>query len=564
MVTHETMAFYIPYAKHKNMNRIPPITLPAIDRRLLLKTGALGLAGLATPGAAQIMAVRGFTHGVASGEPSPSSILLWTRYASDSDTMLKVEMARTADFANILTGCEVTASPANDGCAKVTLTGLPTNAWLYYRFIAPDGSMSPMGRTRTLPEGRCDHFKLAVFSCANMGFGYFNAYAHAAERGDIDLAVHLGDYFYEYGYGTYPSTAQWVKGRSIQPEREAVALADYRLRYASYRADPDLRRLHQVLPMIAQWDDHEYANDPWVGGAQNHQPEEGDWEIRKKAARKAYTEWMPVSDHYWRSYDVGNLATIELPETRITGRSKQFDYGEIITGASNPEATLKAFRDGEWHDGSRSMMGKDQEAWLARNFTDSVRQGKRWQVLAQQVIMGGMVSPPEACNWVGPDAPDYVQKRAQMAQLAAKVGLPYNLDSWDGYPAARDRVFTFAQAAEANLIVLSGDSHNGWAFDLVRDGKPVGVEFAGHSVSSSGFESSTRGVSEADRVAAIRRANPNLKWANTESRGYMTVTLDPAKAVSEWVFMDTVLERSKALKGSATQTVLHGANRLNN
>lgn len=533
-----------------------------IDRRLLLKTGALGLAGLATPGAAQMLNARGFTHGVASGEPSPSSILLWTRYIADSDVTLKVEMAQTQDFAKVVAEDEAIASPANDSCAKVTLTGLPENAWLYYRFIAPDGSMSPVGRTRTLPEGHCDQFRLGVFSCANMGFGYFNAYGHAAERGDIDLAIHLGDYFYEYGYGTYPSTKQWVQGRVVQPEREAVALADYRLRYASYRADPDLRRLHQILPIIAQWDDHEYANDPWVGGAQNHQPEEGDWEVRKKAARKAYTEWMPVSDAYWRQYQVGDLATIQLPETRITARSKQFDYEEIIKGSTDIEATLTSFRDGAWHDKSRSIMGADQEAWLAHGLSNSVRQGTRWQVLAQQVVMGSLVSAPEAINWVGPDAPDYVQKRSKMAQLSAKVGLPYNLDAWDGYPAARERIFTFAQAADANLIVLTGDTHNGWAFDLVDDGKPVGVEFAGHSVSSSGLESSTRGVSEADRVAAIRRANPNLKWANTESRGYMAVTLDRTKAVSEWVMMDTVLQRSRATKDSATQTVLHGANRL--
>lgn len=533
-----------------------------IDRRLLLKTGALGLAGLSAPGAAQILGARGFTHGVASGEPSPSSILLWTRYAADSDTTLRVEMARTQDFAKVISGCEVVASPANDGCAKVTLTGLPVNSWLYYRFIAPDGSMSPVGRTRTLPEGRCDHFKLAVFSCSNMGFGYFNAYGHAAERGDIDLAVHLGDYLYEHGYGQYPGVKNWVQGRSIQPTHEMVALADYRLRYASYRADPDLRRLHQTMPMIAQWDDHEYTNDPWVGGAQNHQPDEGDWAARKKAARKAYVEWMPVSDQFWRQYEVGDLATIQMPETRVTARSKQFDYYDIIKGSENAESALKAFRDGALNDPSRGLMGADQEAWFARGLTASVKAGKRWQVMAQQVIMGSLVAPQETVSWLAPSASEGTRQWLKTGALVASVGLPENLDAWDGYPAARERVFTFARAADANLVVLTGDSHNSWAFDLVDDGKPVGVEFATTSVSSSGIESYAVGASEADRVAAIRRANPNLKWANTESRGYMTVALDPAKAISEWVFMDTVLQRSKALKGSASQTVLHGTNRL--
>ncbi len=534
-----------------------------IDRRLLLQTGALGLIGLATPGAAQILTLRGFTHGVASGEPSASSVLLWTRYVSDGETKLRVEIAGDSAFAKVISGCEVVASPAHDNCAKVTLTGLPENSWLYYRFIAPDGSMSPVGRTRTLPSGRCDRFRLGVFSCSNMGFGYFNAYGHAAARGDIDLAVHLGDYFYEYGYGTYPSMKQWVSGRIIQPDHETVSLADYRLRFASYRADPDLRRLHQVLPMISVWDDHEIANDPWVGGAQNHQSEEGDWAVRKKAAIKAYVEWMPVSDKMWRQYQIGDLATIQMPETRITARSKQFEYDEIISGKADPAAALAAFRDGAWHDKSRTLMGKDQEAWFARGLSESVKAGTRWQVFAQQVIMGGTVSPPEAANWTGPDAPDYILKRVEMGQLAAKAGLPFNLDSWDGYPAARERVYTFAQAAGANLIVLTGDSHNAWAFDLAdKAGRAVGVEFAGHSVSSNGMEGSTRGVSEADRSAAIRRANPGLKWCNTESRGYMAVTLERDRATSDYIFMDTVKQRSRTVKNSVTQTVQRGQNRL--
>ncbi len=539
-----------------------------INRRLLLQTGALGLVGLSTPGAAQLTRARGFSHGVASGEPTANSVLLWTRYVADSDTLLRAELAEDAGFTKTLAGAEATARGANDHTAKVTVTGLPDNRWLYYRFVAPDGSMSPVGRTRTLPQGRCDRFALAVFSCANMGFGYFNAYRHAAERGDIDLAVHLGDYFYEYGYGTYPAAKQWVTGRDVQPTHETVALADYRLRFASYRADADLRRLHQLLPMIAQWDDHESANDTWQGGAQNHQPDEGDWQVRKAAAIKAYLEWMPVSDAPWRSYQVGDLATIQLPETRLTARSKQFEYSEIIAGAGTGDigAALRAFRDGAYQDPSRTMLGSEQEAWLARGMSDSVRSGTRWQVLAQQVIMGSTKSPVESLQWLPANAPDYARQRVQLGALAAQNGLPFNLDNWDGYPAARERIYTFAQAADANLVVLSGDSHNGWAFDLVakdsKDGKPVGVEFAGHSVSSAGIESSTRGVPPKDVAAALRRANPHLKWCNTENRGYMKVSFTRDIAASEWVFMDTVLDRSAAVKGSESMMVKRGTNRL--
>ena len=144
-----------------------------------------------------------------------------------------------------------------DHTAKLVVSGLEPGRWYYYRFVAPDGTKSLTGRTRTLPEGPTSAFTLALFSCSNLPFGWFNAYAHAAARQDIDLVVHSGDYLYEYPVGDYPSLKQAVPGRDIQPAHEMVALADYRLRYAAYRSDPDLARLHALFPMIAQWDDHE-------------------------------------------------------------------------------------------------------------------------------------------------------------------------------------------------------------------------------------------------------------------------------------------------------------------
>lgn len=533
-----------------------------IDRRLLIQLGTAGLAAAALPGAARAMMAQGFTHGVASGEPTASSVLLWTRYSGANDSALNVELSQSADFARVTGGGTVTARGAADHCAKYTATGLAPGRWYYYRFIAPDGSMSQVGRTRTLPAGETSNFTLALFSCSNLPFGHFNAYAHACARGDIDLAVHVGDYLYEYPIGDYPSVRQMVPGRLIQPDHEIVALADYRLRYAAYRSDPDLQRLHQLYPVISQWDDHELTNDAWEGGAQNHQSDkEGEWSVRKAVAERAYREWMPVSDARWRQYEIGDLATIFLPETRISGRAEPFDLNKVAAGASDPTAVLRQFAETTWRDADRQLLGAEQEAWLTGGITASARGGTRWQLCAQQIIMGTTYFPAEAHGWFPPDIPDYVRRRVETARVAAAAGLPLNMDAWDGYPAARSRLLDAVQQADSDFVVLSGDSHNGWAYNLDRDGRAAGVEIAGHSVTSPGFESNTE-AAESVRVAALRGASPQLAWANTEARGYVSVKLTPEAVTGEWHFVETIRARSLALKGQHSMTVKRGERRF--
>ena len=535
------------------------------DRRRLLQFSTLGLGALAVPGAAQVLAqARGFTHGVASGEPSTDSVLLWTRYIGNgAETRLTVELSETTDFARPIAGGNVTASEARDHTAKLTVSGLAPGRWYYYRFVAPDGGSSVTGRTRTLPEGDVAQFNLGVFSCANMGFGLFHAYAHAAMAGDIDLAVHLGDYLYEYAVGGYPSRAQHLAGRSFLPETEIIHLADYRLRYASYRADPALQRIHQCLPMLAQPDDHEFANDAWAGGAENHDPAtEGDWQARKAAALQAWHEWMPVSDTPWRSYQIGTLATIAMPETRVTGRMKQLELHPELLSEAERGAALTTFRDTVWNAADRTLMGAEQEAWLNRTIADSARSGTRWQVLAQQVIMGSILQPQDTASWFPANAPDYVMRRVRAGAAAAAAGLPFNLDAWDGYPAARARLLSSAQSAGANLVTLSGDSHNGWAFDLAHDGHAAGVEFAGQSVTSAGFEGYTPVAP--DRVAtALRSANPGLKWVDTSRRGYMKVSLTPDRVTSTYRLWNSVRTADATLGEEVALSVDHGRNRLN-
>lgn len=529
-----------------------------IDRRLLIKLGTAGLAALALPGAAMAMAAQGFTHGVASGEPGADSILLWTRYVAPSDTRLTVELSESPDFAHIAGGGTAIATGERDHTAKLVVGGIRPGRWYHYRFIAPDGTISPIGRTRTLPEGPTTAFTIALFSCANMPFGWFNVYGHAAARRDIDLIAHVGDYLYEYRVGVYPSSQEAVPGRLVQPSHELVALADYRLRYAAYRADPDLQQLHRMAPMIAQWDDHEFANDTWKGGAENHNEGEGSWADRMAAAECAHSEWMPVSDSRWREYQVGDLATVFLPETRVTARDKPFDLGDLLQGKSDVAAALKQFAETGYRDPARQVMGPEQERWLFDGFAKSVKAGTRWQVCAQQIVMGSLFTPPESKDWFGADQPDYVKRRVAVAQLAAKAGLPLNMDSWDGYPAARARLLAAAQRADADLVTLSGDSHNAWAFDLVHDRRPAGIEVGGASVTSPGFEAFTPGIADEVRVAALRAASPQLRWANTRDRGYVTLALTPDRVTADWHSLATVGVRDLRLSSSHRMTAARG------
>ena len=535
------------------------------DRRTLLATATLGLGALAIPGfaaSAQILTATGFTHSVASGEPGPDTMLFWTRHvpAAGGHSRLELQVAETQDFARVVAGAATVTGPWRDFTAKVTVAGLKPATRYFYRFVAADGSFSPVGRTKTLPLGPARNFKAAIFSCSNMSFGYFNAYAHAAARDDLDLAIHLGDYFYEYAPGVYPPANVAVPGRVPQPANETLALADYRLRYASYRADPDLQELHRVLPMIASPDDHESANDSWEGGAQNHQPPEGDWSTRNQASRQAWREWMPVSDEPWKAYDIGELATLFRTDTRQIARSEPPEEAEFFK-AADPAAALAAFRDGAWRDPAATMLGSTQEVWLDHAIRGSVKARRKWQVVGFGTIMGFTKTAPQAMEWLKPDADERSRSYAQRGLASAKAGLPNNMDNWGGYPAARARFLTGAQNAGAELIVLSGDSHNAWAYDLAQGGRPAGVEFAGQAVTSNGYESA-RGVDPKIASAGMVAANPELKWCDLSRRGYMALTLSPDEARNDWIFCDTVRARSANLTVGHSARVRRGAGRI--
>ena len=536
----------------------PEAPLLAADRRKALKLGLLGLAGIGAPALAQ--ANKGFTHCVASGEPGPTQVLLWTRYASADEIPLKWELAEDAEFTRIVVQGDATASPANDCCARAWAKGLKPGRWYCYRFIAPDGEKSPVGRTKTLPVGKVDKFRIAVFSCSNYGFGWFNAYGHAAESGDFDLVLHLGDYFYEYPNGTYPSAKQGLAQRLVS-DSETVTLAQYRERFSTYRNDPDLQRLHQLYPVITMWDDHEVANDAWKDGAENHESEtEGPYAVREATAEKVYREWLPVSEAYWAQYEIGKLATLFRLETRHVARDKPFDLGDLMQGKRGPEleAALTAFRDGAWQDPSRTLMGAEQEAWLASSLKASTRAGKPWQVLAQQIIMGQTGFGQDVVAGMGQQVDTVMRQRILAASRAQQSGVPYAMDMWSGYPAARERLYQSALAADANLLVLAGDSHNAWAFDHSHGKERVGVEMAGQSVTSPGFEYYLRWIKPDALARDVMAASPTLKWCDTSQRGYLALELTPKSATGEWRFLQTVRQKGTALAGTKRMTVLAG------
>ncbi|MEM9500620.1 MAG: alkaline phosphatase D family protein [Pseudomonadota bacterium] len=547
-----------------------PAGLPECPTSAFTRRGLFGLVGASAAMASVPAAARsfgsGFTHSVASGEPHATNVLLWTRYVGEAETALEWQVSGSQDFTRPVSEGQVKASPNRDWCAKAIANGLEPDRWYFFRFVAPDGTVSPTGRTRTLPQGPTERFRMAVFSCSNFGFGWFNSYAHAAEANDCDLALHLGDYIYEYGIGTYPSGDQTHPNRVLRPNSEIVALTDYRLRYATYRADPDLQRLHQIMPMIATWDDHESTNDSWKDGAQNHQPEtEGEWSARKAAAKRVYREWMPVSDQPYSAFEIGDLATLFRLDTRLEGREKQFELGDILEGKTDPQAAMQAlaaFRDGEYSDPDRQLLGKSQEKWLTEGLVASKARGATWQVLVQQVLMGNLKIPTSILGALPAELPDWIRQRFTAAALASQAGIPANMDAWDGYPAARERVLNAALEADANLLVLAGDTHNGWAFELDHTGTKAGVEFGVPGTTSPGLESSLSMIPPKDFAAATVSANDQLKWADTSQRGYMRVELTPTRATTEYRFVAGIKKRSAELAGTKRITTEAGSHKL--
>jgi alkaline phosphatase D len=269
--------------------------------------------------------LKPFYHGVASGDPLADRVILWTRVTpEDSVSKISVrwEISENENFNPILKSDTTSTTPLRDYTVKIDVDGLQHSKHYYYRFEAL-GATSMTGRTKTLSQNPSDSLKFAVVSCANWEFGYFNAYSRIAAR-EVDAVIHLGDYIYEYKTGGYGNKNS---DRKNLPPHEIVSLQDYRTRYSQYHLDDGLRDVRVKHPFITIWDDHEVANDVYSGGAQNHQPEEGDFYARKQAAKQAYYEWIPIREggKHYRSFTFGNVAELIMLDERLEGRVKPLD-----------------------------------------------------------------------------------------------------------------------------------------------------------------------------------------------------------------------------------------------
>ncbi len=513
-----------------------------------------------------------FNFGVASGDPLADSVILWTHAQPQTGALpveLTYEVAATVDFAALVTSGKVFANSDAGFTAKADAKGLTAGKEYYYRFKSTGGT-SAVGRTRTLPAAGASEVKLAVMSCANYPAGFFNVYGEAS-KSDAQFAVHLGDYIYEYSATGYASETAATLGRTSDPVNEILTLGDYRKRHAQYKSDADLKVFHARMPMIAVWDDHEIANDAYKDGAENHTPAtEGLYTARRAAALQAYHEWMPIRTgadqaKIYRSFDFGGLLSLHMLDTRSIGRDLQINVTDLVNPATQA-ATAAVFASP-----TRQLMGSEQVAWLQGKLSAST---STWQVLGQQVLMARMQFPASILTALNPADTSPAAITAGQAAINAyltakgkrKAGAPltatetalldpaqnpqlgYNLDAWDGYPAAREILLGTVAQLKKKLVVLSGDTHNAWHTDLkLASGVKVGEEFATHSVSSPGLETYLSALAPAQIKGIFEGVVDDLKWMDASRRGYLKMTFTATQAKGEWVFINKINSRTYAV-----------------
>ncbi len=511
----------------------PVASTPTVGRRDLL-LGALALTvplgGCVTeagPAVAETPAPKGpFQHGVASGDPLPDAVVLWTRVKGEAAGPVegKWEISEDPAFSKQVTGGAFSTSQERDFTVKVDARGLAPGRTYYYRFTAL-GATSPVGRTRTAPSGAVDRLRFAVVSCASFAHGYFHGYRALAKQADLDAVLHLGDYIYEYAAGDFGSV------RVYEPANEILSLADYRTRHAQYKRDPDLQAVHRQHPFITIWDDHEIANDGWQDGAQNHNPvSEGSWAERKAAAKRAYMEWMPIREQdggrIYRKLGYGDLVDLVMLDTRYEARSKQI--GGAIAPPPPPDPT-------------RTLLGDVQRDWMESTLKESKA---RWRLLGQQVMVGNLILDPGK-------------------SLA-------NLDQWHGYPEARARLLKFLRESVKNVVVLTGDIHSSWANELTDDPNDkaaydpetgrgsVGVEFVTPGITSPGIPDLFLGI-----LDDARPKNPHVKWVNGSKRGFLVLDVTAERVQGAWHhFEDISLEAPQTPVFAKAWAVRTGETRL--
>ncbi|TOF41302.1 alkaline phosphatase [Vibrio parahaemolyticus] len=513
-----------------------------------------------------------FEHGVASGDPTQTQVIIWTRVTTAASYVdVSWQVASDMEFSNVVQSGVFTTDTGRDFTVKVDVQNLNANSQYYYRFIVGE-MMSEVGQTQTLPEDGVEKASMAVVSCANYPAGYFHVYREILnqhEQSPFDVVLHLGDYIYEYGAGGYASEDAAALGREPSKGTECITLDDYRKRYAQYRQDADLQALHAKLPMIVVWDDHELANDTWKNGAENHQDDEGRFIDRRAAAAAAWTEWLPVRENtfsnmlIYRQFSFGNLVNLMMLDTRLVGRDKPLDYFSLSAPTMEAIGGLVA----QSRSADRELLGTEQLAWLMKEFNTH---DAKWNVLGQQVLMSRMELPSSVMTAMFQLFTSTEEKKTE-ALLAVNtaitgyladpsadpISLPYNLDAWDGYYVEREKVYQLAKASSGNFVCLAGDTHNAWASELKDvSNNPIGVEFATSSVSSPGVEEylALDPVAIAQMEYTLPHLVSELKWADIKQRGFMRVTFTAEAAQSTWYLVSTIKDKKYQVTTKSAST----------
>ncbi|MFW1024515.1 alkaline phosphatase D family protein [Vibrio parahaemolyticus] len=513
-----------------------------------------------------------FEHGVASGDPTQTQVIIWTRVTTAASYVdVSWQVASDMEFSNVVQSGVFTTDTGRDFTVKVDVQNLNANSQYYYRFIVGE-MMSEVGQTQTLPEDGVEKASMAVVSCANYPAGYFHVYREILnqhEQSPFDVVLHLGDYIYEYGAGGYASEDAAALGREPSKGTECITLDDYRKRYAQYRQDADLQALHAKLPMIAVWDDHELANDTWKNGAENHQDDEGSFIDRRAAAAAAWTEWLPVRENtfsnmlIYRQFSFGNLVNLMMLDTRFVGRDKPLDYFSLSAPTMEAIGGLVA----QSRSADRELLGTEQLAWLMNEFNTH---DAKWNVLGQQVLMSRMELPSSVMTAMFQLFTSTEEKKTE-ALLAVNtaitgyladpsadpISLPYNLDAWDGYYVEREKVYQLAKASSGNFVCLAGDTHNAWASELKDvSNNPIGVEFATSSVSSPGLEEylALDPVAIAQMEYTLPHLVSELQWADIKQRGFMRVTFTAEAAQSTWYLVSTIKDKKYQVTTKSAST----------
>ncbi len=525
-----------------------------VSRRDVLKTASVAVlfpsacANIKIPEQSDTI----FSHGVASGDPDISSVVIWTR-VSHINQSAKVNwfVATDKKFTNIIKKGKITTDSQRDFTVKVIVTDLELGKRYFYKFEV-NKETSPVGKTKTLPVGHVEKLVLAVATCSNYPFGHFNAYDAIANDPSVDLIVHLGDYIYEYGIDGYGGEAGKKINRNHKPIHEILSLDDYRKRHAQYKSDKGSQALHAQHPLVVIWDDHETANNPWMEGAKNHQINEGDWQARREASLQAYYEWLPIRDpikkedrkNYWRHYKFGDLASLITLESRHTGRSEQVSYNKHLKQIKTSQQA-QAFLQDNVEPEERNMLSKEMEAFLKTELAESVKHGRRWRIIGNQTLIARSTSPKlddpffaELTTKLDPKAKKMLEELVHLGEF----DLPADLDTWDGYPAARERFYQIANDANArDLLVISGDSHSYWANTLFdRNDLAMGVELGATGISSprSLLAMGEEALEKYDGLNAGH--NKEINWTDGRHQGFIRLELNHHGAHADFITVSNV------------------------